>query len=357
MSGPLLTRSLKVEDRVVSYLLGSDQLDSRLRGYARLIHPEVKLEELILADELRGQLRQVARRPDGDGRTVVYIQGPSGVGKRAIAEALCWCWGVTLLIVDVAGMLGDESGAELGTELAFFEAKLQGAALCWVGLDHLLGDDRVARSRLRGLTDGIRSLSGPVLATGEAAWQPGVALGDRSFVRIGLPLPSYVERELLWRVYLDGHVRGPTGVDLSGVADKFRLTPVQIRDAAATARNMAMNRGGEKVTEVDLYAASRAVSSQKLNALARKIQPKFVWGDIVLPRDQVAQLREICSHVNYRHVVYGEWNFDHKVSLGRGLNILFAGPSGTGKTMAAEIIASELCLDLYKIELSTVISK
>ncbi|MBE0480410.1 MAG: ATP-binding protein, partial [Dehalococcoidia bacterium] len=96
---------------------------------------------------------------------------------------------------------------------------------------------------------------------------------------------------------------------------------------------------------------------QRLGALARKIQPRFTWTDIVLPKDQMAQLREVANYVKYRHVVYGEWNFAGKASLGRGLNILFAGPSGTGKTMAAEIIASELGLDLYKIDLSTVVSK
>ena len=72
---------------------------------------------------------------------------------------------------------------------------------------------------------------------------------------------------------------------------------------------------------------------------------------------QMEQLREICNHVKYRDRVYGEWGFDYKLSLGKGLSVLFAGPSGTGKTMAAEIIAGELGLELYKIDLSTVVSK
>jgi SpoVK/Ycf46/Vps4 family AAA+-type ATPase len=77
----------------------------------------------------------------------------------------------------------------------------------------------------------------------------------------------------------------------------------------------------------------------------------------VLPADRLGQLREICNHVKYRDRVYGEWGFDRKLSLGKGLSVLFAGPSGTGKTMAAEIIAGALVLDLYKIDLSTVVSK
>src|SRR5207253_1817000 len=78
---------------------------------------------------------------------------------------------------------------------------------------------------------------------------------------------------------------------------------------------------------------------------------------LVLPPDQYAQLHEICQQVTYRHIVFGAWGFDRKLSLGKGLNVLFSGPPGTGKTMAAEVIASELRLDLYKIDLSRVVSK
>jgi SpoVK/Ycf46/Vps4 family AAA+-type ATPase len=97
--------------------------------------------------------------------------------------------------------------------------------------------------------------------------------------------------------------------------------------------------------------------SHNLASFARKIEPKYFWNDIVLPADQLSQLREICNQYKYQHVVYGEWGFGQKLSLGKGLNVLFSGHPGTGKTMAAEVIASELHLDLYKIDLSQVVSK
>jgi AAA+ superfamily predicted ATPase len=107
----------------------------------------------------------------------------------------------------------------------------------------------------------------------------------------------------------------------------------------------------------DLFAAARAQSGHDLAAVAHKIEPKYVWDDIVLPEDSLAQLREICQRVAHRHRVLGEWGFDRKLSLGKGVNALFAGPSGTGKTMAAEIIANALGLDLYRIDLAGVVSK
>ena len=90
---------------------------------------------------------------------------------------------------------------------------------------------------------------------------------------------------------------------------------------------------------------------------ARKIVPRYTWRDIVLPDEALAQLREVCERVTHRQRVMGDWGFDRKLSLGKGVNALFAGPSGTGKTMAAEILAGELGLDLYRIELSGVVSK
>jgi SpoVK/Ycf46/Vps4 family AAA+-type ATPase len=94
-----------------------------------------------------------------------------------------------------------------------------------------------------------------------------------------------------------------------------------------------------------------------MGSLARKIEPLYTWDDIILPPDQLAQLKEICAQAKHRHVVFGDWGFDRRLSLGKGLNVLFAGPPGTGKTMAAEILANELRLDLYKIDLSQVVSK
>ena len=179
------------------------------------------------------------------------------------------------------------------------------------------------------------------------------------FIRIEFARPAHTERALLWKRFLDGDLVHGSNGDLTPLATRFRFSGGQIRDALSTARNLAHRRDPENghVTMDDLYAACRLQSNQKLATLARKIAPHFQWDDIVLPADRLRQLREICNSIKYRALVYDEWGFDSKLALGKGLNVLFAGPSGTGKTMAAEIIARKLGLDLYKIDLSTVVSK
>jgi SpoVK/Ycf46/Vps4 family AAA+-type ATPase len=140
------------------------------------------------------------------------------------------------------------------------------------------------------------------------------------------------------------------------LAGQFLLTATQIRDAVASAGDMAAQRG-EAIGTQDLFAAARSHSSPSLSGLARKINPRYTWQDIVLPDDQLAMLHEIIATVRGRPTVLEAWGIGHKLASSNGITVLFSGPPGTGKTMAAEVISSELGLDLYKIDLSTVINK
>jgi SpoVK/Ycf46/Vps4 family AAA+-type ATPase len=176
-------------------------------------------------------------------------------------------------------------------------------------------------------------------------------------VRLEFPAPGHAERVRLWHTALDG--LDGTALDVAAVSAKFRMSGGQISDAAATARNLAHVRapGKPQVTQDDLEEACRLQSNRALGALAQRITPRHTFDDIVLPADRMAQLREIANQVRYRAQVYEAWGFERKLATGRGLAALFAGSSGTGKTMAAVVLALELGLDLYKIVLSTVVSK
>jgi SpoVK/Ycf46/Vps4 family AAA+-type ATPase len=171
-------------------------------------------------------------------------------------------------------------------------------------------------------------------------------------------IPPATLRKNFWETF-SRQYQVDSKVDFASLAVKFRFSPGQIKDSMANAEYLALYRSNQpgSIEMSDLYTACHNQSNQKLSILARKIKPKYQWEDIVLPPDQLEQLREICSQVKYRQVVYGEWGFDRKLSLGKGLTALFSGSPGTGKTMAAEVIANDLYLELYKIDLSQVVSK
>ena len=145
-------------------------------------------------------------------------------------------------------------------------------------------------------------------------------------------------------------------LDLASLAGQFQLTSGQIRDAVASARDHC-SQAGTSLGNAELFAAARAYSNPRLASLARKISPRYDWGDIILPTDQLRLLHEIVDTVRGRPRVLDEWGVGQKLASSRGVTVLFAGAPGTGKTMAAEVMAAELGLDLYKIDLSTVISK
>jgi AAA+ superfamily predicted ATPase len=341
---PLLGKFLKLDDHIANYLLDCDELHARIRDYAELIVPRFSLETLSLKDELKRYLKTVAQTDN-----ILYLQGPGGVGKQSSAEAMCSERNLKLLLVNGNKFRNvDPASFETIIHLLLREAHLQNAALYWASFDVLLEDEHDMRSA--SLLAGIAEESVPTFLAGQMPWEGN----QDEVIRVEFEKPDFDERVQLW----SGHLAGSL-IEIESVAGKFRLTGEQIKNAVRIAQNLARRRDpiNSQINNSDVYAACRLLSNGKLSALAQKITAHYQWEDIILPPDRLEQLREICDQVHFRNYVYGEWGFDRKLSLGKGLNVLFAGPSGTGKTMAAEIISGELGLDLYKIDLSMVISK
>jgi SpoVK/Ycf46/Vps4 family AAA+-type ATPase len=356
---PLLSRYLKIDARVADYLLELDEVDSRLKAHAQVLAPKTDLEDLLLPADMKDRLAKLAAaKAPNQTAPIFYFQGPYGVGKRTAAAALCKKAGKKLLVVDGEHVLNsvEDKGFASSVALIVREARLQSAALYWNGFDALLADDK--RASRDTLLRRIQGLDAVTFLAGNTTWEPVEGLPENPFIRVEFPRPGYGERVQLWTKQLN-HTAPGAGLDIEALAGAFRFSGGQIRDAAATAGSRARWRdpGKAEVTMADLHAACRLQSNRKLATLAQKITPRYGWDDIVLPAKRLQHLREAYNAAKHSPRVYGEWGFGQKLSLGKGLNALFAGPSGTGKTMAAEIFSGELALDLYKIDLSTVVSK
>jgi ATP-dependent 26S proteasome regulatory subunit len=353
-NAPLLAKSLKLDDRIRDYLLGFDEIDTNLLLFVHRIAPQRRLEDIVLADNISARLVHLTDAYKGGTHLIYYFYGPEGTGKQSTAEALCHRLRTSLLVADVKLMLRVGLPFETITRLLCREAMLQDAIIYWKGFDTLLDDD--FSLQLRTAMAEIEHYPGLVFLSGDRVWDARHSWQSRLFIPVEFPVPDYGQRQQLWLTFLDGQAKAAETV-IGVLASKFQLNGGQILEAASLARNLALWRDGGSATGDDLHRACRQVSNQKLIQLARKVKPRHIWADIVLPKDQLEQLRDICSYVKYHQLVYGEWGFERKLSLGKGLNVLFTGPSGTGKTMAAEIMAKELELDLYKVDLATVVSK
>jgi SpoVK/Ycf46/Vps4 family AAA+-type ATPase len=146
---------------------------------------------------------------------------------------------------------------------------------------------------------------------------------------------------------------------LEALADCFAFTPGQISSAIAAADEaQSLSEFGAKTVDTpSLFEAARAQSDQSLGNLAVKIKMIHNWDDLILPRLTFQRVKEIAAAIRHRHLVYSEWGFGKRIGAGLGLKVLFSGPSGTGKTMTAGVIARDFGLDLYKIDLSSIVSK
>ncbi len=360
----LLAQYLKLDERIVRYLLDSDVICDSLRGFSKVIVPQAELAAIHLEPETKARINAIiAYEKNTRQELIFYLEGPYGVGKRSVAEAICKQLGQRLLSVNGHRLLTfNDTEFESTLQRLIREAMLQEAALYIDSIDVMMSEGRDGASendnRWRLLVNTLATWPGYIFLSGNAVWTHTDVLQERPMVRVEFPQPDDGRRVQLWNHALHG-MTVDEDVDPEIIAGRFRFNGGQIKDAVAAATNLARWRNPRHVEldSNDLFAACRLQSNRKLSTLAQKIAPRYRWEDIVLPESRLQQLQEIHNAVLYRPLVYSKWGFDQKLSLGKGLSALFAGPSGTGKTMAAEIIAGELRLDVYKIDLSTVVSK
>jgi AAA+ superfamily predicted ATPase len=347
----------------LDFILGDNRLDSSLAGFASLHVPSVKMNEVPVNPTVKRELLNLAKHYLSLDRAKrqrlrLYFHGPYGVGKRDLALGLCKKLKLPMLWVDIDAILTHKSGPDGILKCAVREGLLQEAMLYLHNSDGLLNEDDRAKSGLIVLTEWLSVFPLPTILGGNIPWSKKGIFEDTLFYSVELAMPATNMQRALWKKMLAKQIKGAKKSWVEHLAVRYRLTPGQIKDAINFAgAKHAANGDGQRIQLVDLCIACRNQANHKLKELAIKIEPRCGWKDIVLPQDKVDLLREICNQVEHRHRVYDQWGFGKKMARGKGLSVLFAGPPGTGKTLAAEVIANELGLDLYRIDLSGVVSK
>ena len=353
-----LSKFISIDERVMDYLLGSDEITPDTRNLCKLIEPERSPSNLIMTDsEKRIITGLIEHQPYLKEPMIFYFHGAYGTGKKTTADIFCRGYGKSLLVVDAGALIGKGSLETL--IIVMREAMLQNSFLFFEGFDILLKQE-VQGIPFNVLFDELDNFRGWVFLSGKDTWEPKSIFTKHRFVSYAFSIPDYSVRKQLWESFLGStNMNYSADVDVNTLAAKFGLSGGQIKDAIFSAGNIAMlkDSGRSEISMSDIYQGCKAQSNQKLGTMAKKIDPHYAWDDIILPSDTREQLKEISGHIEYKEIVYHEWGFESKLSLGKGVNIFFSGPSGTGKTMAAEIIAKEVGLDLYKIDLSSIVSK
>jgi AAA+ superfamily predicted ATPase len=341
---PFLAQPVKLDHRILMHLLGDDTPDTRLRGVVTMGVDDPLVHTSAVPEAIR---RALPAAP------IVYMQGAKGTGRRDAAAALSAEQGLPLVIVDLAALKERDLPLSLGWALALREAYLTEAALLLYDWKTILNDDDQPPPEL---WKAIAEYPRPVFLCGSESWECLDTARNRRMLRVTFTMPGYDERLAAWQRVLSQYPERETELRLEDLASKFKLTTTQVVRAVNSAADVAASRG-EPISAMDLITGSQAHSSLRLGKLAKKVQPRYDWADLILPPDRVEQLEEICARIRYTHVVNDSWGFVRRVASAPGVTALFAGESGTGKTLAAEVIARDLGLLLYKIDLSSVVSK
>lgn len=342
-SDTLTTARLKIDERVLHYLAGVSQLDERLVGLLEAVTGGGELAPSH--DQLARQAAHAWAAARGDALPVIQLCGAERATKRAIAAAICAQVGLGLYVLRAESLPVHAAELDAFMRLWQREAILDGCAL----LIEMAERDSAEPQRDAALCRLLEDARGPLLLGSE---QRRLVL-QRRMITLEVAKPTKLEQRALWRQQL-----GSAGAALNGrldaVGGQFNFAAEAIRSVSDEVL-LTHDDGGD--LSAALWERCRAQARPRLNDLAQRILSAADWDALVLPDGQKQILRQIAAQLRQRAKVYEAWGFGVAGARGLGIAALFAGPSGTGKTMAAEVLASELKLDLYRIDLSQVVSK
>jgi hypothetical protein len=350
-----LATGFAVRPAVCQFLLGTPAGRLPLPEGVRFGDPAVTWDDVPVSDGCRHRLEQVVALAPED--LWIVLEGAPGSGRVLAAAAACRAVGRDLLVVDVDAVRSGAASLEETLQHVATVTRLAGAGL------YLDRTDTLFDAEGRALPEGRRWLAllgspGMVCflaCSPRAQWHELVA--DRRSVPVGFAGLAVAQRARLWARYEEAEGVTLTAEARATVADRFLLGPRQIRDAVRALRAEATGRASGQVSVAEALAAARSRAGIGVGRLALRVPLRHGWDDVVLPPDTLAQLRELTAAIRHRDLVYRRWGFGQRAGPGRGVRALFGGPSGTGKTMCAAVIARELGLDLYRIDLAGIVSK
>lgn len=343
-AGSLLHAPLRINERVLQFLIGVPAVEERLEALVRPLQPEPSAYAADpwsnLTDAIQPAISHWNRVPAM--RDPILLVGQHGSVRRSAFLEICRQSHLRPCAIHAADIPTPAAEREQFCRLWTRESVLSSAALC------IQTDDTES---YRNLLPMLRQLETPVAVE----VQPGSPAERLEGLRIYLAPMSAPERKKIWNEYL-----GPAAERMNGhldrIVDHFQFDKPGIQISALAAREEIAANEGRDADQI-LWKVCRRHARRSLEKIAQRLEPRGTWDDLVLPEQQIQTLRQIVVHVRQKATVNEDWGFALKYARGLGLSVLFSGASGTGKTMAAEIMAVELDLDLYRIDLASVISK
>jgi hypothetical protein len=374
-NAPLMSQAIVAEPRIVRFVEGHTALDPALAACCTLERTEALAPPILEAEtaEIYERLQAGATSAIGSPWDLpVYVfRGPDGAGKRRFAAGIASALGMRLLAVDLVTLRSLHPSLGDGLRSALREGRLQQAVVHLHGWEQLIGVAPIpAEGQMPDPALAPELVVGRTLAQAVETHPGVVCLGvskrdvplprlPRRIETVDIPVPSGAIAARMWERMLPAARRGE-GASPASLAECYDLTPGQIAAAVVEAEQRAAAAADgrpPRITGPLLRVVVRDQIRTRLGDVATLIEPAWRWDDLVVSRDVSVQLLEFINRHRYRGRVLDDWGLGRRFGHRIGLSALFEGPSGTGKTMTASLVAQELGLNLYQIELSKVVSR
>ena len=343
-SNSLTTKELVVDEQILHYLLGTRHLDERLTGLLELVTdaPGLVLSHQKIVDRLAKIWLQAAEVP------ILHLYGQDIPSKQAIANALSEKLQLNLYTISAEILPTDTSQLYLFKCLLEREWILNQSAF-FLDCSYWENSDRSKDILVSLLLDNLHC---PLIISSQERRRER----HKSFITVEVEKPTTQEQRWLWSESLEEIIPEPNG-QIDTLVAYFNLNLPAIESVCLQLKSIDNNGFNHSNINTQLWQMCRTQARPHLEQLAQRIESGVTWEDLVLPESELNILRELATHVRHKEQVYQQWGFAQKNSRGLGISALFAGASGTGKTLAAEVLGNELQLDVYRIDLSSVVSK
>ncbi|MEO1741891.1 MAG: ATP-binding protein [Cyanobacteria bacterium J06629_9] len=338
----LTTSPLRIDERILHYLTGVQYIDQRLQT---LMTPVYECGLLVPSHErLIDTIEQAWTQRQPASQTgplpVVQLVGDDGTSLRTVATAACRRMGLGLQALPVEALPSDWQQLRMLQTLCEREYSLSGTAI----LLSYEGTVTGGKERQGAISNFIDTVNLPLMiATPDRQRQR-----QRPIISLEISRPTTAEQRQLWHMGLDADLAVPPD-QVTALVSQFNLSPSNIQSVCL--------QGQAAADPGLLWTLCRQQARPRLDELAQRIEARATWDSLVLPEKEQQILQTLSAHVAQRACVYEDWGFGNQSGRGLGISALFSGASGTGKTTAAEVISRDLDLDLYRVDLSAIVSK
>ena len=343
-SNTLTTKELVIDEQILHYLLGNRYLDERLTGLLELVTdtPRLVPSHEKIVDKLSKIWLQVAEIP------IIHLYGQDISSKQAIAAAIIEKLQLILYTISAEMLPSDLSQLYLLKCLLEREWLLN-QSVFFIDCDYLENSDRSKDNLVSLLLDNLRC---PLIVSSQERRRER----NKSLITVEVKKPTTQEQRLLWSKSLAEIIPESNGqIDI--LVSYFSLNLPAIESVCLQLKTLENNGYNYSNINDQLWQMCRTEARPHLEQLAQIIESNVTWEDLILAESELNILRELATHVRHKEQVYNHWGFAKKNARGLAISALFAGASGTGKTLAAEVLGNELQLDVYRIDLSSVVSK